>query len=135
MIQLKKYDSILDIWLLLSVKIPIKIAKIGVSTIDSSKIIIWGGIFSNSEEEFNYINTVYQLDLKDWKWSKMPSMNESRVLYQTMPRTSKRIFAIGGSFEGKWEFFDISTKKWQVINSYDHLLPENDLQTFAVFIQ
>ena len=132
--SIEKYDSMLDIWILLSIKMPIKLAKIGISILDYSKILICGGIFSNADEEFNYINTVYQLDFDEWKWSKMPSMNENRVLYQIMPRSSNKIFAIGGSFEGKWEFFDIATKKWQVLNSYGHLLPENDLQTFTVFI-
>jgi len=99
--SIEKYDALLDTWTTLSIKIPLRIAKIGVSVLEKGRsIILCGGIFSNQDNEFSYINTAYKLDFETTKWTKMPNMNENRVLYSSMPRSSDKIFAIGGSFEG-----------------------------------
>jgi N-acetylneuraminic acid mutarotase len=130
---IERYDAFLDHWKTLELKVPLKIAKVGVSIFEPNKsIIICGGIFSDENEEFSYINTVYKLDFDAEKWIKMASMHESRVLYSVMPRTQDRVYAIGGSFEGKCEYIDISSQKWVEISDYSHILPDNDIQTFAL---
>lgn len=130
--SIEKYDAMLDTWSLINLKVPVKIAKIGVSILDQYSIIICGGIYSNEDDEFNYVNTVYKLDLINEKWSKLPTMYEPRVLYPWMPRTLDKIFAIGGSFKGICEYFDVKTLQWNPIQGYDSILAENDIQTFGV---
>jgi hypothetical protein len=128
--SIEKYDATLDVWIQLKLVIPIKIAKLGVSTLDSSSILICGGIFANEMEEFDYISNAYKLDFMTEKWIKLPNMSYKRVLYSVMPRIKDRVYAIGGSFEGHCEYFDINTQKWIGVSGYSEILPDNDVQTF-----
>lgn len=130
--SIEKYDAALDIWIQIDLLIPIKIAKLGVSTLDNSSIMICGGIFANENEEFDYISNAYKLDFMKEKWTKLPDMSWKRVLYSVMPRKDDRVYAIGGSFEGYCEYFDIKTQKWVEINGYSEFLPDNDVQTFSL---
>ncbi|CAI2385891.1 unnamed protein product [Moneuplotes crassus] len=130
--SIEKYDCLLDFWANIKIKLPLRLAKIGVSRLCEKSIIICGGIYSNEDGEFSYINNTYKLDFTMDKWLKLPNMNESRVLYSVMPRTEDRIYAIGGSFEGKCEYFDINTQKWIAISGYHEYLSDNDIQTFAL---
>ena len=43
-----------------------------------------------------------------------------------------RIFAIGGSFDGSCESFNLNTGRWQPLMGFEKLLKDNDLQTFSV---
>lgn len=54
---MEKYDAMLDIWTNLAIKLPLRLAKIGVAKLDEKSIMICGGIYSNEEGEFSYINT------------------------------------------------------------------------------
>ena len=49
------------------VKMPLKLAKLSAATIDKNTILIVGGIYGGNQEDenhnFQYINSVYKLDL------------------------------------------------------------------------
>ena len=131
--SIEKYDAVLDLWTLLHIKMPMKIAKIGVSILEPNlSILICGGIHNNQDDEFVYINHVFKLDMIMEKWTQMPSMHQNRVLYPTLPRIKDRIYAIGGSFKGEWEYFDANAQVWIEVTGYDKLLSENDIQTFTI---
>lgn len=59
---IEKYDSLLDIWTILDVKLPFNVAKMGVAPLNDSgrNVLICGGLFSDENGEFSYISTTYQ---------------------------------------------------------------------------
>ena len=95
-------------------------------------ILVWGGLYADEESAFSYINTWYKLDLKTEKWSKLPKMLNSRILYPTLPKMKDKIYVIGGSYDGDWEYFDINEQKWYPLPDYSEILPGDDLQSYAI---
>ena len=57
------------------IKMPLKIAKMGVLRTDKQTITIFGGVITPKDLEFNYINLVYSLDLETLRWTKALKMN------------------------------------------------------------
>mmetsp|Transcript_248 Transcript_248/g.256 ORF Transcript_248/g.256 Transcript_248/m.256 type:complete len:357 (+) Transcript_248:1060-2130(+) len=146
------YNIMLDKWTLLSICMPLKLAKYGLCKVDDSHLIIAGGLLSESTSSsktgnqnlsnsmatsYTCVNTVYKFDCNTLKWSKMAKLNFRRTLYSNMPlKENGQIFAIGGTTDGINEVFDSRKKKWNVCQSYTGGLAElgqNDLQTFAIF--
>ena len=133
--SIEKYDAMLDIWNEITVKLPIKTSNIGISDfITNESIIIWGGMFANSDNEYSYLDTVYKMDLDGEKIFKLPRMNEKRICHSSMPFYDESVYAIGGSLNKTWERFDIATNKWIPIADYDKILPDNDLQSFTLIL-
>ena len=66
------YNTMLDKWSLLYVKLPLKIAKLGAIAIDRTSILIAGGIFGDTEMSYQYVNSAYRLDTSTTqaKWIK-----------------------------------------------------------------
>ena len=62
----------------------------------------------------------------------MPNMVSSRILYSSIPVVNDTVYAIGGSFEGTCEWYDIRVGKWRQIKGYDDIIPDDDFQTFAL---
>lgn len=101
---------------------PSKIIKFGCVAINSTEIIISGGIYGGDNEQFTYVNTSYKLDLYTNKWTVLPKMNNRRVLDSTLPFTPQanilgeivdsKIYAIGGSFDGSCEAFNLNNGRW-----------------------
>ena len=58
-------------------------------------------------------------------------MNEYRILYSNLPRVKDKIFVIGGSFEGKWEWYDVGLNAWEIITGYQDIIQNDDFQTYA----
>ena len=114
----------MDKWTELQIMMPSKIIKFGCVAINSSEIIIAGGIYGGeNEQQFTYVNTAYKLDLYSNKWTVLPRMNARRVLDSTLPFTPQqnmlgevvdsKIYAIGGTFDGSCEAFSLNSGKWQ----------------------
>ena len=61
-------------------------------------------------------------------------MKEKRILNPTVPKYNNKFYLIGGQFNTKCECFDVKENLWNSILSYGDILPENDLQTFSLFI-
>ena len=59
-------------------------------------------------------------------------MNEYRILYSNLPRINDKIYLVGGSFEGKCEWYNIGLNTWEEIEGYYNLLQNDDFQTFAL---
>lgn len=113
---------------------PSRIIKFGCVAINSSEIMLCGGIFGDQRnEQFSYVNTAYKLDLYTNKWIVLPRMNARRVLDSSLPFTPQegtvdsKVYAIGGAFDGSCEAFNLNSGRWQPINGYEKLLKDNDL--------
>jgi len=67
---------------------PTRIIKFGCVAINSTEIIISGGIYGDQRnEQFSYVNTAYKFDLYSNKWTILPRMFSRRVLDSSLPFT------------------------------------------------
>eukprot|EP00347_Sterkiella_histriomuscorum_P004289 403361015 len=134
----EQYNTMLDKWTLLYIKLPIKIAKLGAVAIDRTSILIAGGIFGDTDMSYQYVNSVYKLDTstQQAKWIKQNKMIGKRTLFSTIPsyhsQSGLQLFAIGGTVGDQCENLDVKSNKWSAITSYKGILPQNDLQTFSL---
>ena len=128
----------LDRWTLITVCMPIKLAKYGLCQLDESSLMIVGGLFvdsgtSSNQPQYSCVNTVYKFDSGSLKWAKLSKLNFRRTLYSTLSlKENSQIFAIGGTVEGINEVYDVRKKKWEPCGNYTEVVGQNDLQTFAV---
>ncbi|CDW74857.1 kelch motif family protein [Stylonychia lemnae] len=135
---IEQYNTMLDKWSLLYVKLPLKIAKLGAVALDRNSILIAGGIFGDTEMSYQYVNSVYRLDTSTTqaKWVKQNKMIGKRTLYSTLPMLhtpiGQQIYALGGTIGDQCEVFELKNNKWSSISSYKDILPQNDLQTFSL---
>ena len=61
-------------------------AKLAAAAVDRNSIIIAGGIYGDSDLQYQYVNSVYRLDLGNQpKWVKLAKMLTKRTLYSTLP--------------------------------------------------
>jgi hypothetical protein len=150
-------------WSLMYIKMPLKLAKLAACALDKNTILICGGIYGQSGDEgfgeqgFQYINSVYKLDLNQTqpKWFKQPKMIAKRTHYGMLPvcpgpgQGQISIYTFGGSADGSCESITFPTasnqssltfsSKWKAIKSYvqdnfsfQNHLELNDLQTFCL---
>ena len=84
----------LDKWTLLSINLPLKLAKYGLSKIDDNQIVIAGGLIvenasnrssGSAGSSYACVNTVYKFDCNTLKWGKLAKLNFRRTLYSFMP--------------------------------------------------
>mmetsp|Transcript_40334 Transcript_40334/g.38804 ORF Transcript_40334/g.38804 Transcript_40334/m.38804 type:complete len:179 (-) Transcript_40334:37-573(-) len=143
--SIEQYDIMMEQWAELNISMPSRIIKFGCVAINSTEIIVAGGIYGdNKSEQYSYVNSSYKLDLYTNKWSILPKMSIRRVLSSTIPFTPQakildneyvidaKIYAIGGAFDGSCECFNLNTGKWEHIMGFDKQLKDHDLQTFSV---
>ena len=84
--SIEQYDLIMEQWQELPLSMPSRIIKFGCVAINSTEIIIAGGIYGdNKSEQFSYVNNCYKLDLYVNKWSILPKMIVRRVLSCVLP--------------------------------------------------
>lgn len=126
-------------WTEITIIMPSRIIKFGCVAINSSEIIIAGGIYSDPKnEQFSYVNTAYKLDLYTNKWNILPKMGSRRVLSHTLAFTPQlnsntegvvdsKVYAVGGAFDGSCEAFNMNSGRWLQLNGYDKLLKDNDI--------
>lgn len=131
---IQKYDWMQDSWELLTITLPIKLAKMGAANVENQYILIVGGIFEdlNSENPLSLISNTYKLNLEHLKWSTGSKMKNKRTLNSTLYFYDNQLYALGSSNQGACEKYDLEVGKWINIPSYDHILPLNDLQSFSV---
>eukprot|EP00347_Sterkiella_histriomuscorum_P015469 403356908 len=143
--SIEYYNIMLDKWTILSLTMPIKLAKYGLAKIEENQIVIAGGLLvdnsstrSSSNDtgggaSYSQVNTVYKFDVNTLKWTKLSKLNFRRSMFSTMPvKENMQIFAIGGTVEGTNEVYDIRKKKWNACQSYTSIMGQNDLQTYAI---
>ncbi len=104
----------------------------GAAPLDRHSIIVAGGIYGDTDMTYQYVNSVYKLELHPQpKWVKAPKMNAKRTLFSTLPFTHSsgefHIYAIGASQGENSEVFDARSGKWWPIAPYNDILPNNDL--------
>ncbi|CAI2385357.1 unnamed protein product [Moneuplotes crassus] len=131
---IQKYNFLVDSWDLLSIKLPVKLAKMGAATIDSDTILVVGGIYedSNNETPLSLISSCYKFKLGRMIWQKAGGMKNKRTLNSSLFHYEDQIYAIGSSNKGACEKYDIQVNRWINIPGYDKILPNNDLQSFSV---
>ena len=74
--KIEKYDIMLDKWFAIKLKLPKKIAKLGISKLDENTILICGGIFGNENNEYSYLNETHKLDFRTMTLTSMAPMKE-----------------------------------------------------------
>jgi hypothetical protein len=57
--KIERYDILLDKWFPIKLKLPKKIAKLGIGRINEHKILICGGIYGNEDNEYSYLNETH----------------------------------------------------------------------------
>jgi N-acetylneuraminic acid mutarotase len=131
---IQKYSFIADRWDLLSVKLPVRLAKMGAATVEEDTIIIVGGIYedANNDAPLSLISNCYKLSLTKMAWSKASKMKNKRTLNSCLYYHDSQIYAIGSANEGACEKYDPEANRWINIPSYNHILENNDLQSFSV---
>lgn len=125
------YNIMLDKWTLLSITMPIKIAKYGLAKVEENQIVIAGGLLvdnsstrsSGDNASYSCVNTVYKFDCNTLKWTKLAKLNFRRSMYSNMAvKENLQIFAIGGTTDGINEVYDIRKKKWNTCQSYTNIM-------------
>ena len=94
--KIERYDIMLDKWFAVKLKLPKKIAKLGIAKLNDSAIMICGGIYGNEDNEYSYLDECHRLDFKTMTLSSMPPMQDKRILCPFMPVLDGKIFALGG---------------------------------------
>jgi N-acetylneuraminic acid mutarotase len=87
------YNIMLDKWTLLSISLPLKIAKYGLAKVEENQIVIAGGLLvdnvttrsNNTNASYSCVNTVYKFDCNTLKWTKLAKLNFRRTLYSNLP--------------------------------------------------
>jgi len=99
---IQKYNFLVDSWDLLSIKLPVRLAKMGACTVDMDTIIVVGGIYedSNNETPLSLISSCYKLNLNRMSWQKASSMKNKRTLNSSLFHYEEQLYAIGSSNEG-----------------------------------
>ena len=116
--SIEKYDIYSDIWTTYPIKLPEKLARIGV--INYNQIIfILGGI----NEFYQTSSNVFQGKIGSKNegrniWYKSSEMICPRATYNSAFYWERNIFVFGGSVEGVCERYDFDSKKWIMIDSY-----------------
>ena len=133
---IQRYNSKSDEWELLNTNLPVKLAKMGAANVENEEILIVGGIFedSNSDNPLSLINNTYKLQIKHMKWGRASPMRNRRTLNSTLYSFENQFYVVGSSTQGSCEKYDPEANKWINIASYEHILSNNDLQSFSVFM-
>jgi len=132
--KIERYDLMLEKWFPVKLKLPKKIAKLGIGKINEQNAIIFGGIYGNDQNEYCYLNEAHNINFKKMTIKSIPAMKEKRILYPNVPKLASKLYIIGGQFNTKCESFDLEKGVWQDIANYSDILHDNDLQTFSLFI-
>ena len=123
--SIEKYEPITDIWITYYIKLPIKIAELGVINYNNKYIFLLGGI----DENKNLLDNVYigRLDQNfvNYSWKEGPKLMCPRNTGTNCFYLNNYIYVLGGSNEGICEKYSLIKKKWEMINSY--LMVMNDL--------
>lgn len=132
--MIQKYDAANDQWDLLSIKLPVRLAKMGAANMDDENIMIVGGIFedANGDAPLSLISNSYKLNVRHMKWTKVAKMKNKRTLNSTLYFFDSQLYVVGSSNDGACEKYDPEVNKWISIPSYDEILAQNDLQSFSV---
>ena len=127
--SIERYDVEPDAWVTYFLKLPEKLAKLGVVTYKNN-VIILGGINQKYENE----KSAWILDLKSSEWGKLPNMLYSRSLNQSSFFYNNYIYVFGGNSECNCERFNFANGKWNLIESYTSVMKGkkiNELYNFS----
>ena len=135
--SIEKYDTYTNVWITYHIKLPEKLAKMGIVNYNKDIIIILGGV----NEDYEIVSSVRQgrMDTKGSNiWYKAPDMICPRGVSSSAFLWGGNIIVLGGSVEGVCERFDFATKKWEMLESYYSVLKEkkidNVMKTFSCVI-
>ena len=116
--SIEKYEPITDIWITYFIKLPIKIAELGVINFNNKYLFLLGGI----DEKKNILDNVYfgRLDqnLIKYSWKEAPKLICPRNVKNNCFYLNNYIYVIGGNSEGICEKYNLIKQKWEMIKSY-----------------
>ena len=106
--SLEKYDAVLDSWVTLYVKLPVPLAKLGVSSIDGGRqIMILGGMNASFQRQ----KTLYNFDLKTLKFQTVAGaggdMKSAKTFNGVIHANDSCLYALGGNERDACERYDM----------------------------
>jgi hypothetical protein len=123
--SIEKYEPITNIWITYHIKLPLKVAELGVINYNNKYIFLLGGI----DENKNLLDSVYigRLDhnFVKYSWREGPKLICPRNTNNNCFYLNNYIYVFGGSSEGICERYNFIKQKWEMIKSY--LTIVNDL--------
>ena len=124
--SIEKYEPITDIWITYHIKLPIKIAELGVINYNNKFIFLLGGV----DENKNLLDNIYigRLDHNyiNYSWKDGPRLICPRNTRNNSFYINNNIYVVGGSSEGICEKYSLIKQKWEMIKSYLSFL--NDIK-------
>jgi len=128
--SIEKYDILADTWISYFIRLPEKLAKMGVVNYNSRKIIIMGGIDSS----YRIVNKVMEFDLLTNKFRNLNDMLYARSFNQSAILFDNYVYAIGNNPESNCERIDLAKDEWETIESYSNVMRnrrQNELYNFC----
>ena len=123
--SIEKYEPITNIWITYHIKLPIKIAELGVINFNNKYIFLLGGI----DENKNLLDNVYigRLDhnFVKYSWREGAKLICPRNTRNNCFYLNNFIYVFGGSSEGICERYNFIKQEWEMIKSYLTII--NDL--------
>ena len=116
--SIEKYEPITDIWITYHIKLPIKIAELGVINYNNKFIFLLGGVDENKKLLDNIYIGRLDHNIVNYSWKEGPKLICPRNTRNNCFLVNNNIYVIGGSSEGICERYSLIKQKWEMIKSY-----------------
>jgi len=127
--SIEKYDSVLDNWLTLYVKLPTPLSKMGVTSLDQSRLVL---VVGGMDGVYTKQRATWQLDLKSMKFKALADMKVGKTLGGSLFHNEGFVYAIGGNEKDVCEKYDTYNNKWELMPTYSESTQAKELSTFAM---
>ena len=126
--SIEKYDEENNIWSLYHIKLPMKLAKVGIINIDNQNIFVIGG----RDENLEPVNYVFKCKFNSNNdknvWSKAPDMIYPRTTGNTCFLWKMKIFVFGGNSTNDFEKFDLNNNNWETIENFYSVIKSSNAE-------
>jgi hypothetical protein len=126
--SIERYDEDSNVWSIYHIRLPMKLAKVGIVNIDNKNIFVIGG----SDENLVPVNNVFwcKFDSDNDKnvWSIEPDLICPRTTGNTCFLWKKNIFVLGGSTTNFFEKYDMNNKKWETVENFFSVVKSSNVE-------
>ena len=130
--SIERYDEDSNVWSTYHIKLPMKLAKLGIVNIDNKNIFVIGGSDENLVPVNNVFSCRFNSDTDKNVWSIEPEMICPRTTGNTCFLWKRNIFVLGGSSTNFFEKFDFNYKKWETIENFFSVIKSANVETNLV---
>lgn len=125
--SIEVYDPIMNMWTLLSVKLPMPLEAHSGTLINNKEILLMGGHDSNKGTKHAIIFSTH-----DSEFHKVNDLPVARYLH-TAFKYEDGIYVIGGEEDCYFDCFDLQSNSWKLVTNFKEVL-FHSLKTFATAI-